>query len=156
MKKRLPTYSKLQVLMASPTEPMPPKLRDHHLHMVYTSLAALEKAESPTTDDWRICSDAVNLMETLIEMGHIQDADGLLSDAITALALAGKRNLAGGKIRLDGEGIKAMRSIIQDYEMCITELPHRVMMECHRRTEQRVREILAGRKRPHDVEVVDL
>lgn len=116
----------------------------------------MERGSAPEPDDWRVCSDAVNMLETLVEMGVCEDQRGLLQDAVTALALAGKRNLAGSQIRLDGAGIRAVRSVLEDYAEVIGTVPHRVMIRCHRRTEKRIREILAGRKRPHDVEVVDL
>jgi hypothetical protein len=65
---------------------------------MYEGLAAMEKAPSPTTDDWRVVSDAVNLMETLIETMQVcEDSSGLLMDAITAMAHAGRRNLAGAR-----------------------------------------------------------
>lgn len=115
----------------------------------------MEKAASPTTDDWRVVSDAVNLMETLVlEMKVCEDARGLLMDAVTALATAGKRNLAGGAIRLDGAGIQAVRAILEDYAALLNVLPARTMIRCHRLTERRIHELMDGKKKPHDVEIV--
>ena len=154
MKFKKPTYSKLDALFASPTEPMPKQLRESQLTRMYTGLASIERDATPTTDDWRILSDCVNLMESLVDMGYIQDEQGLIMDAINALGKAGSRNLKGHPIRLDAAGIVAVRGVLEDYAMCIESLPHRVMVECHRRTEKRIREILAGKKKPHDVEVM--
>jgi hypothetical protein len=124
---------------------------------MYEGLHNLEQGENPTPDDWRLCSDAVNLVETLImEMKVCEDANGLLMDAITALAKAGKRSKAGQTLRLDGEGIVAVRSILRDYAELLDVLPARTMVRCHRLTEKRIQEILDGKKRPHDVEVCDL
>lgn len=124
---------------------------------MYEGLAAMEKAPSPTTDDWRVVSDAVNLMETLIEtMKVCEDASGLLIDAITAMAMAGKRNTAGGAIRLDGAGIQAVRAVLEDYAALIDVLPARTMIRCHRLTETRLHEMLEGKRKPHDVEVTTL
>lgn len=142
-------------LTASPTEPLPAEFCRHQLTRMYDGLAAMEKAESPTTSDWRVVSDAVNLMETLIEtMKVCQDESGLLMDAITAMAMAGKRHRAGGAIRLDGAGIQAVRAILEDYAALIDVLPARVMIRCHRLTEKRLHEILQGRKMAHDVEIM--
>jgi len=149
-------YSVLSVLLASPTAPMPESRRLHQLTAMYEGLAALEQGQQPTTGDWRVCSDAVNLMETLILQGQVTDADGLLMDAITALAKAGRRNLAGGQIRLDGPGIAAVRAILADYSTVLASLPERSMVQCHRDTERRLREIMAGKRLPHDVEVVSI
>jgi len=141
--------------MASPTELLPIEYRTHQLTRMYEGLAAMETAPEPTTDDWRVVSDAVNLMETLIKTMQIcEDESGLLMDAITALAMAGRRNLAGGAIRLDGAGIQAVRAILSDYASLLDVLPARTMIRCHRLTEKRIQDIMAGRKKAHDVEIM--
>ena len=143
--------------MASPTEPLPEKFRTHQLTMMYQGLHAMETAPEPTTDDWRVVSDAVNLMETLVvEMKVCEDSSGLLMDAITALAVAGKRNRAGGTIRMDGVGIQAVRSILSDYAELLNMLPARTMYRCHRLTEKRLHDLLDGKRRPHDVEITSM
>jgi len=104
MKRRrqpLRTYTLLAVLTASPTEPTPRDSRRHQLTRMYAGLRAIEQEQSPTTEDWRLCSDAVNLLETLVAQGHVQDTSGLLPDAVMALAMAGRRHYSGGAIRLD-------------------------------------------------------
>lgn len=173
MKKRKPAktvyvyrYSLIDVMMASPTEPLPESHRVHQLTRMHSGLDAMEKAPQPTTDDWRVVSDAVNIMETLVENGpwpdcngdlvEITDASGLLSDAVTAMAMAGKRHQAGGNIRLDGAGIQAVRGVLEDYGDLLEVLPARTMIKAHRETERRIHEILSGKKRPHDVEVMEL
>jgi hypothetical protein len=144
-------------LMASPTEPLPLEYRTHQLTRIYEGLNAMETAPVPTTDDWRVVSDAVKLMETLVvEMKVCEDFDNLLMDAITGLALAGKRNMAGGSIRMDGVGIKSVRAILSDYAELLDVLPARVMIRCHRLTEKRLHELLDGKRRPHDVEITSL
>lgn len=150
-------YTIIDEMMASPTEPLPVAWKTYQLTRMYEGLAAMEKAPSPTTDDWRVVSDAVNLMETLIEtMKVCEDASGLLMDAITAMAMAGKRNTDGGAIRLDGAGIQAVRAVLEDYAALLDVLPARTMIRCHRLTEQRLHELLDGKRKPHDVEVTTL
>lgn len=151
---RRTTYSMLDELMASPTEPLSAEKRQHQLVRMFSALDNLVKADSPTKEDWRLCSDAVNMVESLIEMGVCQDESGLLMDAITALAKAGKRNLDGKPIRLDGQGLTAVRGILNDYADLLAVIPARVMIRCHRRTEKRIFDILRGKKQPHDVEIV--
>ena len=147
-------YTIMDELMASPAEPLPLEYRTHQLTRMYEGLAAMEKGANPTTDDWRVVSDAVNLMETLIEaMKVCEDTSGLLMDAITALAMAGRRNTAGGAIRLDGAGIQAVRAILEDYAALLDVLPARAMIRCHRLTEKRLHELLDGKRKPHDVEI---
>ena len=150
------TYTLLDEMTASPTQPMPASSRIHQLTRMWEGLHAIELEPEPSTDDWRVCSDAVNLMETLVSMGTVEDTSGLLMDAITALAMAGRRHVAGGAIRLDALGIQAVRAVLEDYSSMLEQLPARTMVRCHRITERRIQQILAGRKRPHDVEIVKL
>ena len=82
-----------------------------------------------------------------------EDESGLLLDAITALAMAGRRNLAGAAIRLDGAGIQSVRAILEDYAALLDVLPARTMIRCHRLTEKRLHELMAGKRKPHDIEV---
>ena len=147
-------YTILDEMMASPTEPLPLAWKTYQLTRMYEGLAAMEKAPSPTTDDWRVVSDAVNLMETLIETMQVcEDSSGLLMDAITAMAHAGRRNTAGGAIRLEGVGIQAVRAVLEDYAALLDVLPARAMIRCHRLTEKRLHELLDGKRKPHDVEI---
>lgn len=154
--KQKATYSMMDELMASPSTPMPIEWRRHQLTRMYQGLDSIERGENPNNDDWRCLSDAVNMTETLIEMGICQDESNLIYDAIEALAMAGKRKLAGQTMRLDGKGIQAVRALLSDYADMIEVLSARTMIQCHRKTEKRIREILAGRRKAHDVEVVDL
>jgi uncharacterized protein YyaL (SSP411 family) len=152
----VPTYTQLDLMLASPTEPMPLDKRTHQLTRMWGGLAAIERAAAPSTDDWRVCSDAVNLMESLVAAGWVDDAQGLLADAVQALAHAGRRHLAGHAIRLDAAGIQAVRAVLEDYAAALGQIDHRTMLYAHRATEARIREIQRGRKRPHDVEVMAL
>jgi hypothetical protein len=156
VKRIAPTYSLVDEMMASPTEPIRKDLRLHQLTRMWQALASIEKAPKPTTEDWRLCSDAVNLMESLVEMDVVVDASGLLQDAVTALAMAGQRSQAGQGIRLDGAGIVAVRAVLEDYSVVVETIPARTVIRCHRRTERRIRDILAGRGRSTDVEVINL
>lgn len=150
-------YTMIDEMMASPTEPLSAEKRQYQLLRMYQGLASLETSPEPSTEDWRLCSDAVNLMETLVlEMKVCEDTTGLLMDAITALAKAGQRHMAGGPIRLDGAGIQAVRAVLSDYADVLEALPARTMVRCHRLTEKRIHDILQGRLRPHDVEITRL
>ena len=151
------TYSILDELMASATNPLPEKYRLHQLTVMWQGLANIETGGDPTNNDWRVCSDAVNLMETMIrEMKICEDTSGLLIEAITALAMCGKRKLEGKPLRMDGPGIFAVRSILEDYATMLDMLPHRTVVRCHRLTEKRISAIHRGQRQAHDVEVMSL
>lgn len=153
-----PTYTLLDVLSASASHPMDDARRVHQLTRMWQGLRALETAPQPTTDDWRVCSDAVNLMETLVDtMQLASDTSGLLPDAVAALAHAGRRHQqSGAAIRLSGEGIQAVRAVLEDYTALLSTLPERTMVQCHRLTEKRIQQILRGQRQAHDVEVIGL
>jgi hypothetical protein len=148
-------YTVLDELMASATEPLPIEKRTYQLTRMYQGLHEMEQGKEPTPEDWRLVADAVNLMETMIrDMKICEDESGLLQDAIEGLTRAGKRQRCGGPLRLDGEGIKAVRSVLEDYASLIETLPARVMVRCHRITEKRLIDLMNGKRRSHD-EVIE-
>jgi hypothetical protein len=155
-RKRQTTYTMLDELMASGTEPMPAAARYHQLTAMHLALQGLEMASEPTKNDWRLVADAVNLFETLVNMGEVEDSSKLLADAVKALGDAGARFFKHGKIRLDGQGITAVRAVLEDYATVLEALPHRIMIRCHRLTEKRIFEIISGNKKQHDVTVCAL
>ena len=164
MKPPPPTYTWAQALIASPVHPMPEPKRLHQLTRMWSGLAAIETAADPTPVDWRVCADAVNLLETLVHMGHCHDASGLLPDASHALAQAalrlqpgaGHRSAAPGAIRLSGPGIHAVRAVLEDYAQALAHLPERTIIQAHRATERRIHQIQRGQGQAHDVRVVAL
>ncbi len=157
MKHQAPTYSLMDELLASPTEPMPEHKTRHQLTCMFSALATIEIGEQPSTTDWRLLSEAANMTETLVrELRVAEDSAGLLDDAIQALAAAGRRYQAGKPIRLDGAGLQAVRAVLTDYAAMVRQLPARTVIRAHRATERRIRQILAGKRQPHDIEVMDL
>lgn len=166
MRKHRPrsVYTLLDVIAASPTQPMRPERARHQLTRMLGGITALQRDASPTEDDWRMCADAVNLLETLVMHGpwpdadgdlvEVQDASGLLQDAIAAMAQAGRRHLQGHPLRLSGPGLQAVRAVIEDWTTMVGTLPERTIIRCHIATEKRLRQIYAGKGLPHDVEVV--
>lgn len=155
-KARSKTYSVLSEIMASASDPLSHEQRTYQLTRMYQGLRALETAENPTYNDWRVVSDALNMLETLVvDMKICEDKSGLLPDAMRALAEAGQRNKREGKpIRLDGPGIQSVRAMLANYAELLEILPARIMYRCHRLTEKRLFEILEGKKRSYDVEIV--
>ena len=148
------TYTHLDALMASPDQPLPQAKRRHQLTRMWSGLASLESSPEPSYDDWRVCSDAVNLMETLVDMSVCEDSSGLLHDAVTALAIAGARHIEKNvPIRLDGPGMLAVRAILEDYAAVLEQIPARTAIMAHIKTERRAQEILRGKRKPHDIKL---
>ena len=145
------TYTLMDEMMASTTQPLPAQKIRHQLSRMYSGLHSLETADRPTMDDWQVVSDAVNMLETFVEKGICEDQTGLLSDAVSALAMAGRRHFEHGVIRLDAKGIATIRAVLEDYAGLIEILPARVMIHCHRKTEKRLHDMILGKAKPHDV-----
>jgi mRNA-degrading endonuclease YafQ of YafQ-DinJ toxin-antitoxin module len=170
MKRRNPfapvTYTFMHELMAAPDQPLQQDKRRHQLTMMWEGLRSLETAPEPRPNDWRLVSDAINLMETFVKNGpwsdckgdpvEVHDCNGLLYDAVAALAVAGAKHMEGKTLRLDGPGIQATRAVLEDYADLLDVLPARTVIQCHRKTERRIRKIMAGIKESHDIEVMPL
>lgn len=148
---RRQTYSHWDALLASATEPISAEKQQWQLLKMYEGLRSLEQSENPSFQDWIACSDAVNMMETLTELGVCQDSSGLLNDAVEALASAGDRYKTHKVLRLTGAGIAAIRAVLEDYAEVIRVLPARTLLQCHRITEARIRDLLDGKGKEHDV-----
>ena len=109
-------YTMMDELLASDSQPMPERNRTHQQRRMADALHELMHAPAPSNDAWRVVSDAVNLLETLVQHGEapvrdvttgnviashwrdcdgdpmeIADTSGLLLDAIAAMAKAGQR-----------------------------------------------------------------
>lgn len=138
------SYSHWDVLMASKTEPLPKQKRDNQLTVMKAGLENIERAPEVTLKDWEVVFDAVNMMQTLLEMGLVADEQDAIGDATTALANAGMRHLQKGmSLRLNGPDIVTLRGVLEDYEMVLENLPARTMIAAHRATEKRTQEMIS-------------
>lgn len=146
-------YSLMDVMLASTTQPLTAEKRAYQLGKIWAGVAAIEGTSVPSTDAWRLCSDAVNLVETLVLHGpwpdcdgdlvEIQDASGLLTDAIAALVRAGERLALNLPAALSPADAAALRGVVQDYSDLADTLPARTLLRCHRATERRMYVALA-------------
>ena len=146
-------YTHWDVLLASPVNPMPEATRQSWLTRILLALRNIEAGDKPGAEDWRILSDAVNLAETMIVHGIVADEDGIKQRGLNAMADAGARYLQGQPMRLSGDGIQAMRSLVEDIGDLMAILPHRDFVKVHRATEKRISEMLRGKRQAGDVVV---
>lgn len=147
-------YTMMDVLLASPTNQMPLDKQNYQLNLMRLGLHAMEQADEPTPEHWRCVSDAINLLETMVGMGLIEDTEGLLKDAVFAMGEAGARAMKGKSIRLSGAGIQACRAVLNDYAAVMKVLPERTMVQAYMKTEKRISDIVVGKSRAHDVKVI--
>jgi kynureninase len=120
------TYTHWDVLLASPTEPLPLKKRQYQMDLMRK---ALENCKTkPSVRDIAALATAVDLMDTLREMGHLEDSQKALEDAMIALM---QDNFNDIEVRL-------FEGILEDYQMVMDNLPARTMIAAHRETEKRL------------------
>ena len=120
------TYTHWDVLLASPTEPLPLKKRQFQMDLMRK---ALENCKTkPSVKDIEALSTAVDLMNTLCDMGHLEDKEKALEDAMIALM---QDNLNDIEVRM-------FEGILEDYQMVMDSLPARTMIAAHRTTEKRL------------------
>lgn len=151
-----PIYSGFEYLSASTKNPMPQAKREYHLDVMRKGLHNIVHADKPSLDDWRVVSDAVNMMETLVVGGYFKDADGLLTDAANAMAEAAAHYRRYGVIRLHDRDIAGVRGVLEDYAQALDALPHRTMVKCHMDTAKRIGAIANGKTRKRDIVVVSI
>lgn len=149
----LPEYTLMDELMASPTEPLPEAKRRYQLGVIQEGIEAMRTKAAPTSEDWAAVADLVNLLETLVEMGEIDDGGGWIAEALREMAEAAMRFQAGKPLRLTGAGLNAVANAFEGYELAISELPARTMVRVHRKTVARVRAIVQGKRRSADLVV---
>jgi hypothetical protein len=149
-------YSLLDEIRASTRMPLSEERRSYQVGEMRRGLEELRMAPHPRRYAWHCCSDALNLLETLIGMGEVADEDGLLTDALTALADAAKRHLDGKSLRMTGPGLQAVEYMLEDYAKVIEVLPARTVIRAHRLTEMRIYAIRANKAQAHDVRIVAL
>jgi enamine deaminase RidA (YjgF/YER057c/UK114 family) len=83
---------------------------------------------SPSIRDIAVLATAVDLMDTLQDMGYLEDAEKSLEDAMTALM----------QEKFNDIEIRLFEGILDDYQMVMDNLPARTMIAAHRVTEKRL------------------
>jgi len=147
------TYSVMDAMLASPDKPMKEEKKIFQMMMIRTALYSIERAEKPTIEDWKIISQAINMMEMLVEMGFAKDEEGLIGDSVDAMYNMALRYKDKKVMRFSGSEMKIIRGIVDDYQTMVENLDERTMVHCHRKTEMRLQDILSGKIRDCDVKV---
>lgn len=140
------TFTLLDQLMAPADATFDAAQRDQLMKPLRDALDSIAQDEAPTADAWDFCTDAYNLIDTVVTMGLAEDPDNLRRDANLALTAAAMRSNAGGHIRLDGPGIVAMRALLRDFSEILEGLSQRAVIAVHRETVRRISAVVTGRK----------
>jgi len=120
------TYSLMDELLASPTEPLPLKKREWQLGRMREALENCKVKSEPK--DAQVLSTAIDLMVTLQDRGYLEDADNALEDGMVALMQPSLNDIE----------VRTFEGILEDYQMVMENLPARTMVAAHRATEKRL------------------
>lgn len=145
------SYTLVDEMLASPSNPMPPADASERVRAAREHLAQIQTAPRPALMDWRVCAMVGNVIEIMLELGVVQDHQGLLPDAQEALKEASERALStGAPIRLTGRGLTSVTWLIDSFEEILALVPHRTMIRAFRETDKRMRMLDRGQRRPGD------
>lgn len=126
-------FTLTEVLLASPTAPMPAADAQQRHAATLHHLEQLATAPAPSALDWRTVAMAGNVMEVLLGQCIVQDPDGLLYQAFEAMRAAARRHAAGGAIRFTGPELVAVRAMVRDWGEILEQCPHRTLLQAFRR-----------------------
>ena len=92
-----------------------------------------------TVQDWRDLADVINLCETAAKMGIGPEALPSCAIAQETLLHAAKRYESTGKMGLTGEGIQALRDVIEYHHLQRQSIPRSQYEQIIKRTAWRIR-----------------
>ncbi len=132
--------------------------RDAVMAQFWLALSNMVSGTNPGVDDWRDLSDCLNTIETMALGMHKLRPDEVMPDinaAIGGMVRAKDRYQAGKGMRLDAEGIIAIRTVIDYYGQCLEGFTEREMSMAQAETQARVNALLNGPRKAGQV-VIEL
>lgn len=140
---------------ANPEQPMAQAKRDRLMATMWSALEGITRGRHPGEDEWRHLSDAVNVIETLWLRGNLvrAEVEPTWDAACQALARAGRRWHDQRVMRMDAEGLTAVRACVDHYQQALMGLPERDFLMAIFDTRERLACIANG-LRPTDREVM--
>jgi hypothetical protein len=134
--------------------PAPEKAKNQVMLKFLSALQELMHGRHPGVDEWRSLSDAVNTVETLaLHFGKLipREVMPTVNRAIAGMVAASKRYTSGQGMRLDAEGLSALREIIGIYGDCLDGLTEREMAQAQAETQRRRNEALRNSSVAHTI-----
>lgn len=123
--------------------------RDRVMGQFLSSLQTMVSGAHPGEEEWRSLSDSVNTVETLaLQLGKLDAAEVMptVTAAIAAMVAAANRFKAGQGMRLDAQGLQALRDVLAIYEQCLEGLTEREMALAQAETQRRMNALLRSKK----------
>jgi hypothetical protein len=133
------TYSLLDEMMASATEPLPAAQREERIKDARFHLEELATGTAPTRLNWKTIAMIGNIFNVMTELKMVDDPDNLTTQVQHTLKAVAERAVAGQALRLGRDEMPVVASLINAYEEVLEVLPHRDLIRALRETEKRVR-----------------
>lgn len=126
-------------------QPAPKTDREAIMVRFMTALEAVASGSHPGEAEWRDLADAINTVETLaVTLRKLVPGEVMptVNAAIAAMAQVAQRYQAGQGMRMDGQGLQALREVLDIYSQCLESLTGREMALAQQETERRVHAVL--------------
>ena len=146
-------YSLVIALMASKTEPLPVAEQRRMTGRLLVGLEDMAKSANPGLDSWRDLADCMNWLESAVEMGWVDDADGAVEAAKAALLDGHSNANKHGKLRMSGPSLVGMRNMVEQFGELLQVMTARNYWTVVGTGEKRVSAIWRGKKKAGDVVV---
>jgi len=140
--------------LASPVEPLPLDQRQNIVARARSGLEQIAMSEQSGLDGWRDLSDAMNWLQSCVELRLAQDPHGAILDAKAALLEAHAAWAAKGQVRMSGASMSGMNNLVEQLEALMGEMNARQFWSVVGTTQKRVNGLLKGKKRKGDVVVM--
>ena len=121
-------------------QPTPKAERDATMLRFYSALDAMTRGEHPGEEEWRDMSDAVNLVETLVDMGRLSAEQVMptVHSAVDVMRKAAHRYFSGQAMRVDGPGLQSLREVLDVYGQCMERLTGYEIAKAAELTQERI------------------
>lgn len=156
MRKRSHRIQRALINPLTRMRPATKEKRDRVLLSFHTALESIAVGKHPGEEEWRALSDAINTVETLVNMGKLVDHEimPVVCAAIEGMVGAARRFRAGQGMRLDGAGMKAIREVVDIYEQCLDGFTEAEMAQAQHETQMRLEAIWRSKSRQANVTYV--
>jgi hypothetical protein len=127
--------------------PMTAHARERLVLRAYSALDALTSgSQGDDVEAWRDLADVVNVTETLAVHLRTLDLEATVytQAANDRMKAAQARYKDGASLRLDAQGIAAVRAVLAIYEQCLAMLTESKVEEAFHRTAAEVRKLIAS------------
>lgn len=146
-------FSEADELIASRKSPLHPRKVAATMQCLrFCVKAVLNENKPPEPWNWAEVIDAANVVEVFIELGFIEDPDGLHALLQDSLVRGGRAHMQNNTqvLRLDAGGAGAIDEFVDGFESLLGSLPERKVVRALRTCHERMRHIDKGELRAGD------